>query len=170
MGIPANHPAIVEAYRKGLVTEHRRPLGRHATPERNVAELEAVIQRRERVAFTKFVEVRTVSRTNGPRFSKASIGRPAKEREATHAAFADVLPSTWERLAAGCTVHLVRCSPGKLDGDNLQGALKSVRDAIGQLLHGGRPGQHDDDERVTWEYGQFQCRAHGVLVTVEENA
>lgn len=47
-------------------------------------------------------------------------------------------------------VVLVRVAPsGGLDGDNLQGALKGVRDEVAAFL-----GVDDGGTRVTWEYGQ----------------
>lgn len=52
-------------------------------------------------------------------------------------------------------VTLTRAAPRLLDGDNLQGALKHIRDAIADLLIPGlRPGQADGDPRITWVYAQ----------------
>ena len=52
----------------------------------------------------------------------------------------------------GAAVRLVRVAPRQLDGDNLQGSLKAVRDAVAQWLYGGRVGQHDG--RCEWVYDQ----------------
>lgn len=47
-------------------------------------------------------------------------------------------------------VTLTRCAPSNgLDGDNLQGALKAVRDEVAAFL-----GVDDGSHLVTWEYGQ----------------
>ena len=68
-----------------------------------------------------------------------------------------------ERLAVGLvlnthkaptgpvTVNLGRVSPSAkgLDKDNLQGALKAVRDQVAAWL-----GRDDADDSITWNYGQ----------------
>jgi hypothetical protein len=46
-------------------------------------------------------------------------------------------------------VMLTRIGPKLLDGDNLQGALKAVRDAVAEWLK-----VDDADTRVGWTYGQ----------------
>ena len=48
-----------------------------------------------------------------------------------------------------CTVKLTRIGLKTLDGDNLQGGLKALRDGIADRL-----GVDDADPRVTWEYAQ----------------
>lgn len=54
-----------------------------------------------------------------------------------------------------CTVTLVRVSPRELDSDNLQGAFKSVRDAVADLLIPGMPaGRADGSPLITWNYVQ----------------
>jgi hypothetical protein len=61
-------------------------------------------------------------------------------------------------------VTLCRLSAGELDGDNLQGALKAIRDGLADAL-----GVKDNDPRVTWEYIQAKVKRgnFGVRVTVE---
>lgn len=61
-----------------------------------------------------------------------------------------------------CTVKMIRLSSGKLDSDNLQGALKSIRDGIADAL-----GVKDNDPRVTWEYVQEKCRRGEFGIRVE---
>ena len=60
-------------------------------------------------------------------------------------------------------VTLCRLSAGELDSDNLQGALKSIRDGLADAL-----GLKDNDPRVTWDYSQFKVKRgnFGVRVTV----
>lgn len=48
-----------------------------------------------------------------------------------------------------CRVTLLRVAPRTLDGDNLQGAFKALRDGIADRL-----GVADNDPRVTWQYQQ----------------
>lgn len=57
----------------------------------------------------------------------------------------------WGRVP--CRVLLTRIGPNALDGDNLAGACKAVRDAVAAAL-----GVDDRDPRVAWEYAQR--RAH----------
>ena len=52
-----------------------------------------------------------------------------------------------------CTVRLIRISQRELDGDNLQGAFKYVRDAIAQNPTPGlKPGPADGDYVSHWYY------------------
>ena len=46
-------------------------------------------------------------------------------------------------------VTLTRIAPRPLDGDNLAGAFKAMRDAVAEWL-----GVDDADPRVTWAYAQ----------------
>jgi hypothetical protein len=62
-------------------------------------------------------------------------------------------------------VTLVRIGPRALDSDNLQGALKAVRDGVADAL-----GVDDGDTMaVRWEYAQERgkAREYGVRVEVE---
>lgn len=63
-----------------------------------------------------------------------------------------------------CRVFLTRIAPRELDGDNLQGAFKALRDGIAQRL-----GVDDRDPRVTWLYAQERGkpREYAVRVTIE---
>lgn len=51
----------------------------------------------------------------------------------------------WTALA----VTLTRLAPRRLDSDNLQRALKAVRDGVADAL-----GVDDGDPRIEWRYGQ----------------
>lgn len=65
-------------------------------------------------------------------------------------------------------VTLVRISPGTLDGDNLQGALKGVRDSVTQAL-----GLLDDrDPRIAWRYEQRRGKPKefAIEIRIEEAA
>lgn len=59
----------------------------------------------------------------------------------------------WRRLPAGAltalVVTLTRIAPRQLDGDNLQRALKAVRDGAADAL-----GVDDGDPRIAWRYAQ----------------
>jgi hypothetical protein len=64
-----------------------------------------------------------------------------------------------------CVVTITRLSAGKLDDDNLQGAMKAIRDGIADRL-----GIDDADKRVRWQYAQEKCKRGESAVRVEIRA
>lgn len=58
-------------------------------------------------------------------------------------------------------VTLTRIGPRKLDSDNVQGALKAIRDEVAAQL-----GIDDGDPRITWNYGQEKGE-YAVRVVIE---
>jgi hypothetical protein len=62
-------------------------------------------------------------------------------------------------------VGLVRIAPRALDDDNLQGALKHVRDGVADAL-----GVNDRDPRVTWQYAQEKGDTGQYAVRIEIRA
>jgi len=65
------------------------------------------------------------------------------------------------RFALPCAVTLTRVGVRKLDGDNLQGAMKAVRDGVADRL-----GVPDNDPRIEWRYAQAKGKP-AVVVTLE---
>lgn len=63
------------------------------------------------------------------------------------------------------TVTLTRVGPRALDGDNLQGAMKGVRDGVADAL-----GLDDGSEDVQWLYIQERGGKHEVRVKVESKS
>jgi hypothetical protein len=63
--------------------------------------------------------------------------------------------STWE-------ITLTRLSPRKLDGDNLQGRFKGVRDQVAYEL-----GMDDGDPRLVWTYAQEQVHLDELGVSIQ---
>jgi hypothetical protein len=66
-------------------------------------------------------------------------------------------------------VTLCRISAGFLDAeDNLTGAFKHVRDAVGRWLGF----KNDSSQRLSWRYQQQECvkGAHGIRITIDDNA
>lgn len=61
-------------------------------------------------------------------------------------------------------ITLTRLSAGELDDDNLQGALKAVRDGVADAYQ-----LPDNDSRLRWRYAQQRCKrgAFGVRVEIE---
>jgi hypothetical protein len=73
-------------------------------------------------------------------------------------------PLRGAKLSGPYLVTFTRRGVRKVDGDNLQGAFKAVRDAVAGLL-----GIDDGDERsATWIYCQETCGREdcGVVVTI----
>lgn len=153
--ISPNHPAIVEAYRRGLVVEHGRPSGMSSGSEP------------DDFYICVTIPIKTVSRLNAGGSMKSRISRPKREREATALALMGIEPGMFAELARGCIVRMSRLSASELDDDNLSGALKSVRDQVAIALLGGRVGQFDNDRRIKWVYDQIKAPrgVYGVIVT-----
>jgi hypothetical protein len=68
-------------------------------------------------------------------------------------------------LRYGLAVTLTRIGPRRLDGDNLQRALKAVRDGVADAL-----GVDDGDERIEWRYEQLYAgegpKGYGVQIRI----
>lgn len=65
-----------------------------------------------------------------------------------------------------CIVRMIRLSPNLCDDDNLQGAMKSIRDQIAKLC-----GVDDGPKGpITWAYAQEKCKRgqYGVRVEMSE--
>lgn len=65
-------------------------------------------------------------------------------------------------LTGVTVVRLGRLAPRKLDGDNLQGAFKAIRDQIAYEL-----GVDDGSDAVTWLYYQAPAKVATVKIEVE---
>lgn len=63
-----------------------------------------------------------------------------------------------------CVVTLTRYSPGTLDTDNLNSALKATRDGVADKL-----GVPDNDPRIEWRYAQAKAKRgeFGVQIRIE---
>ena len=72
--------------------------------------------------------------------------------------------NTHKAPAGPVTVNLGRVSPSAkgLDKDNLQGALKAVRDQVAAWL-----GRDDADDSITWNYGQRPGKTKEWAVEIE---
>lgn len=97
------------------------------------------------IAFT--LPIHTVSLTNSREYWRAKARRAADERLAVFAAWQGRGRALFAGEIAG--IHMKRLGPRQLDSDNLQGALKSVRDGIAACL-----GVDDGSPRLVWMYEQ----------------
>ncbi len=116
------------------------------------------------------VPVKTINGTNAREHWTTRKRRTESEHAAVNLClFAHDLKR--EELAKGCTVTLTRISVGKMDGDNLQGAMKGIRDAIAAWMFGGKIGQNDSSPLVEWKYDQKTLGKGkwGVIVAMRGN-
>lgn len=100
-----------------------------------------------------FIPIRTSRGQNNREHWRARARRVKKERQSVYWGLRPVpLP---------VVVTLVRHSPGTLDGDNLQGALKAIRDGVADVLK-----TDDRDPGIEWRYDQVRSKEWGVSVEV----
>jgi hypothetical protein len=101
------------------------------------------------VASLVIIALRTVSGLNAREHWRKRAKRVRMEREVVQISLYTRKPPPLP-----CTITLTRCAPSRgLDGDNLQGALKAVRDQVAVWL-----GCDDRDPRVEWRYEQQRSR------------
>lgn len=166
MGIPENHPAIVEARAKGLVTDTgpakpQRSAARRKAPDGRVP---AGGPRRPRWCLTLTLACRVVSEAN--RRDHWTVMRRRKEVQAQSlgkalaALHAALTPALLPAPLCVTWVHVGR----EMDDDNLRRAFKGLRDALAAEL-----GVDDADPRVEWRYEQ-RAGAPGVELRIEGGA
>lgn len=116
--------------------------------------------RRARDIVVLMLPIHTVSEPNVRGHWSARAGRAKDHRSVVGLTLRPQLKA----LGLPVTVLLTRFSSGRLDDDNLRGALKAVRDGVADALGLA----NDSDPRVTWCYSQTRAKrgAHGVEVTV----
>jgi hypothetical protein len=101
--------------------------------------------------------LRTISENNAREHHMARARRRKAQRDMTALVLRGHIRAA--SLAPPYLVTLTRLAPRKLDGDNLQGALKAVRDGVADAL-----GVDDGDEQaVTWDYAQRPATGHVLL-------
>ena len=96
-------------------------------------------------AVTVYVPVRTVSEANTHDHWRKRHARAKAQRGAIALKFTRLpLP------APPLVVRLERIAGRRLDDDNLRSAFKAIRDEVAKFI-----GVDDGDERVKWEYDQW---------------
>ncbi len=88
---------------------------------------------------------------------RARIAR--EQRRTTHCLVAAALNGG---LTPPLRITLTRRAPGRLDDDNLAGALKHIRDGVADAL-----GIDDGDRRLVWRCLQEHCREYAVRIEIE---
>lgn len=116
-------------------------------------------------SFTITIPVKVVSELNARGHWGARHRRFKGQAAAVRAAWLTSPLAWWGgkalKLYLPLTVTLVRLGGRPLDGDNLAGAFKAVRDELAHLI-----GCDDADPRITWEYRQEPGGDAGVRVAV----
>jgi len=118
------------------------------------------------------IPLRTVSEANRHEHWRARQRRAKEQRTAVVL----VLAAEWFRklghrpywtlkfgyfAGSDLIVQLTRLTARELDDDNLQGALKHVRDGVADTL-----GIDDRNPRVTWEYAQERAKGYAVRIEI----
>ncbi|MCQ4165123.1 hypothetical protein [Tahibacter harae] len=107
--------------------------------------------------------IETVSEANTHTHWRERQRRAKKQRqEAARALERAITARGGQPLEMPLQVTLVRVGPRALDSDNLQGALKHVRDGIADAV-----GIDDRDSRYHWRYEQARGRPLAVRITIE---
>ena len=103
----------------------------------------------------------TVTETNGYKEGSryASRHRIKRQKQTVHEMLCYTLGAFPPVVCERWTILLTRIAPRRLDSDNLQSALKHVRDAVATWL-----GIDDGSDRLTWEYSQERGVPHQYAV------
>lgn len=109
---------------------------------------------------TIIVPIRTVSEANAHTHWRARQKRAKEQRALARVAVICCNTATLLRLPARIT--LTRLAPRTLDSDNLQGALKHIRDGVADAF-----GVDDGDERYDWRYAQEKAKEYGVRIEIQ---
>lgn len=101
------------------------------------------------------IPIKTVTGLNAREHWRVRAKRVKAERHTT----ASIVQPFW----TPCIVRMVRLSPALCDDDNLQGAMKAVRDEIAKIngVDDGPAGP------ITWVYAQEKCKRGTFGVRVE---
>ncbi len=109
-----------------------------------------------------FLDVKTISELNAREHWRVRKDRASAHRSAAKKGCSNAERDFGRAVKLPVSVKLCRVGQRKLDGDNLQGALKHVRDGIADWL-----GVDDGDEsKVSWEYSQRIGKPCGIEVEV----
>ena len=101
------------------------------------------------------IEMKTISEANTFEHWTKVYQRKKKQKLAVKYKYMQEKPS----FTLPCKIILTRISPRTLDFDNLTCSLKSVRDAVCDLVNPGlSPGRSDSDSRISIEYLQDKSK------------
>ena len=109
------------------------------------------------------IPIRTESEMNLREHWRSRAARAKEQRMICDLALSTAIPKSQLPENSVMTVRLTRVAPRKLDGDNLQGSFKHIRDSIAAAL-----GVDDRSERYAWVYGQEKGKPkeYSVRITI----
>lgn len=111
--------------------------------------------------------IKTVSESN----CQTHWTQKYKRHKAQKKGLSLALNEAWIVPSLPCKVTLIRIAPRNLDGDNLQGAFKHIRDIIADfLIPGLKPGRADGDPRIHWDYEQERGAAREYAIKILINS
>ena len=90
----------------------------------------------------RFIPIRTVSESNTHEHWSDRAKRAKDQRRIVAACIGAALPRV--------VITLTRVAPRRMDSDNLEMALKAVRDGVADAL-----GMDDGNRRILWQYAQM---------------
>lgn len=106
------------------------------------------------------IPIATVSESNRRGHWRKHATRHKQQRAIAKAFTRSWCDAGMKHATFGWTITLVRLSPRLLDDDNLQGALKHVRDGIADAIG-------INDRKGEWRYRQLKRKQPGVLVEID---
>ena len=116
-----------------------------------------------RTVLSVEIPIKTVSELNRREHWASRARRVKAQRAATMLALRCCRVQPREEYLGAMTIRvlLVRVGPRRLDGDNLQGALKAVRDAVAEWI-----GIDDGDPIYEWIYAQETGKPASVRIHI----
>lgn len=142
--------------------EPARPAENKVLKYRQPTRLNATFPQRSASGRIEFqVPIKATFTLNSREHWAARARKRKLERIAVAVAMRTAAAQRWFDPEGGVLVTLTRVGPRKLDSDNVQGALKSVRDEIALQL-----GMDDGDDQISWIYEQAKGE-YGVRAVVE---
>lgn len=115
--------------------------------------------------ITYEIPIRTISEANARgHWSKRARRARAQRRMAGMITSSEMVRYLCDNPMDSMTVFrikLTRIGKGKMDSDNLAGAMKAIRDGIAEAI-----GIDDGDDRMRWEYGQEIGKLYSVRVEI----
>ena len=123
------------------------------------------------------LQIKTVSEANCSEHWSKKNNRHKSQKKSIWWAF----KSMGTKIPLPCVIKLTRISPRTLDDDNLSMSLKWIRDSISEHIFPektiGRSrkipgksvklaGRADDDERISWQYGQEKGNPQSIRIDI----
>ena len=115
--------------------------------------------------FVVTVPIKTPSTANLREFWATKARRVKAQRQAVYLCLKSAIAKGLELPPLPVVVTLIRMNSHPLDSDNVQAALKGVRDEVAKAY-----GVDDRGAHIEWRYAQARGRPSSVVVSVEPQA